>query len=182
MMTHKAPLTRLISAMIMTGGLGIAFQIQADDSNQGLYSANELIDAKVYTSDSQEEPVAEVEDILLDNAMTLQAIVIAPDELLHLDEKQYVINKDNFSVDTLEGDSLSDIEYVVYLGMDKADISNQPEYTETWWNQSRERAQEAWDKTAEGAKSAWETTRDATSSVLKSAGEALQNAADKAAN
>ncbi len=155
---------------------------------QGLYSTEELLDADVYAKSDSDQAIGDVEDVLLDNDMRVHALVIDTGDLFDLGDKQYVVGAEHFTVETHNGESLDNIEYSVHLDLDAQALGEQPEYTNTWWNQAKDNLQQAWEETKEGAASAWETTRSATSdaldkagNVLESVGEETQQAADDAA-
>ncbi|MGO2131307.1 MAG: PRC-barrel domain-containing protein [Halomonas sp.] len=173
----KARLSTLAAALL-AAGMSLAATAQAD--LQGLYSADELLDADVYTSADGSKSIGEVEDILLDDNMQVHAVVIETGNLLDLGEKQYVIETGNFSVETMNSNNLDDLEYRIVVNLNEQDITEQPAYTDTWWNDARKRAQNAWEKTKEGASSAWDNTREATADVLERAEEALKPSGDKA--
>jgi len=177
-MNRKTPMMTAIAGTLFAGGLAMSTGALAE--TQGLYSADELLDADVYSSASGNEDIGEVEDILLDNDMTVRAIVVDTGNLLDLGEKQYVVDAANFTVQTENGDSIEDIEYSVHVDMTNEEITQQPEYTDTWWNQTKSNVQNAWMDTKEGAESAWESTKAATAGALTSAGQAIENAGDSA--
>lgn len=174
---HGKPQASLIAAALMAGSMAFTATAQAD--LQGLYSADELLDADVYTRTESAKSIGEVEDILLDDSMRVHAVVIETGNLLDLGEKQYVIETGNFSVETMNSDNLDNLEYRVVVDLSEQEITEQPAYTDTWWNNARENAQNAWEKTKEGASSAWDNTREATADVLERAEEALKPADKK---
>ncbi|WP_084155662.1 PRC-barrel domain-containing protein [Halomonas halocynthiae] len=162
----------IVAAALLTSSM--AFATTTPSERQGLYSADELLDADVYTSTEGTKSIGEIEDILLDDNMRVHAIVIETGNLLDLGEKQYVIETGNFSVNTVNSDNLDDLEYRVVVNLSEEAITQQPAYTDTWWNDARQNAQDAWEKTKEGASSAWNNTREATANVLERAEEALK--------
>ena len=167
----------LFGAMLI-GGMTVASSALA--APQGLYSANELNDADVVLKATPSQQVGEVEDILLDDDMKVRGLVVETDDQFGLAEKAYVVNTGDFTVETLNGDNLDEVSYVVHLDMTSEEISQQPEYTSTWWAETKEATSKAWANTKEGASSAWETTKSATADALTSAGNALESAGDKA--
>lgn len=180
MSLHKAygkTRTSALAAALLAGGMTIATAAQAD--LQGLYSADELLDADVYTNVEGSKSIGEIEDILLDDNMRVHSIVIETGNLLDLGEKQYVIETGKFSVETMNSDNLDDLEYRIVVNLSEQDITGQPAYTDTWWNNARESAQDAWEKTKEGASSAWDSTREATADVLNRAEKALKPSDEK---
>ncbi|MBY6110021.1 PRC-barrel domain containing protein [Halomonas sp. DP1Y21-3] len=191
-MIRKNLLTTAIASTVFAGTMAVgtnAFAEQNTAQNngagnqqqaQGLYSADELMDADVFAKGSSEDGVGEVEDILLDNDMKVRAIVVEAGDLLDLGGSEYVVETGNFTVQTANGDSLDNIEYSVHLDMTQDEVSQLPEYTDTWWNQTKSSVQQAWMDTKEGAQSAWQTTKSATANALTSAGNAIEGAGDNA--
>lgn len=177
-MFRDTPRPTALAGALLAAGLTWAAAAQA--APQGLYSADELLDADVYTQADPERSIGEVEDVLLDDDMRLRALVIDSGSLLDLGEKQYVIEAGQFKVETRHGERLEDIEYRVTLSLDAASLRDQPEYTDGWWNQARESMRDAWADTREGAASAWETTREGASTALDRIGQALQSAGESA--
>ncbi|RAR63291.1 MULTISPECIES: PRC-barrel domain containing protein [Halomonadaceae] len=175
---RKGNLKSALFGAMLIGGMSVAGSALA--APQGLYSANELNDADVVLKATPSQHVGEVDDILLDDDMRVRALVIETDDQFGLAEKAYVINTGDFTVETLNGDRLDQVSYVVHLDMTSDEISQQPEYTSTWWAQTKEATSKAWANTKEGASSAWETTKSATADALTSAGNALESAGEKA--
>ncbi|WP_136248794.1 PRC-barrel domain-containing protein [Halomonas borealis] len=176
-MTLKKPLNSALLGALLVGGLGAGSTALA--APQGLYSADELTDADVVTQADPGQDIGEVEDVLLDDNMQVRALVIDTGDLLDLGEKQYVIETGNFTVETHNGESLEDVEYVVHVALSEEEITQQPEYTDNWWSEAKQSTREAWSDTKEGANSAWENTKAATSSALTRAGAALEEAGDE---
>jgi sporulation protein YlmC with PRC-barrel domain len=164
--------------LMLAGGLTLAGAAMA--APQGLYSAEELLDADVYSSADASTEIGDVEDILLDNDMQMRALVIDTGNLLDMGERQYVIESGRFTVETQEGDNLDNIEYRVTVDMTEAEIVEQPQYTNDWWQNARQGTQQAWEETKEGAASAWETTQEGASEALDRIGQALQNVGERA--
>ncbi|MBB3230989.1 PRC-barrel domain-containing protein [Halomonas stenophila] len=184
-MTLDTPLSRTLTAALIAGGMAVTATAQAE--TQGLYSADELLDADVYTQANPDVDIGEVEDVLLDNDMRLRALVIDTGNLLDMGRKQYVIETGHFTVETHNGDRLEAIEYRVHVDLSEQAITQQPEYTDTWWSEARQNMQRAWSETKQGAASAWDTTQEGASkaldrigNALKAAGEKTQQAADDA--
>jgi len=169
---NKAILTTLTAGALSFGGL-------AWGAPQGLYSAEELTDADVYSKNDPSEDIGDVEDVLLDENMQLHGLVIDTGNLLDMGEKQYVIETGNFTVETQNGDDLENIEYSVHVDMTKQEITQQPEYTNDWWAQTKQATGQAWQNTKQTAQSAWESTKAATSSALSEAGDALNEAGEE---
>jgi len=180
-MTQRKPLHHAIKqaslAALLAGGLAVAGSAVAQP--QGLYSANELLDADVYATSSSEQ-IGDVEDILLDNDMQVRALVIDTGTLLDLKgEQQFVIEAGKFSVETRNGNNLDAVEYRVNVDLSEEQIAEQPPYTNDWWQNARQGAQQAWEDTKEGAASAWETTQEGASRALDRIGQALENVGEQ---
>ncbi|WP_082140411.1 PRC-barrel domain-containing protein [Halomonas sp. PR-M31] len=176
-MNMRKPLNTAIYTALIAGGLtlgGTAFA-----QSQGLYSADELTDAEVFSSQQPDKVVGEVEDVLLDENMQVNSLVIDTSEFLDFGQSQYVIETGKFTVETINGDDKDEIAYKVTVEMTEDEISKQPEYTNDWWSQTKEASANAWQSTKQGASSAWESTKAATASALNSAGDALDTAGDK---
>ncbi|MCK2184310.1 PRC-barrel domain-containing protein [Halomonas getboli] len=167
-----------LTAALLAAGLAVSATAQA--APQGLYSADELLDADVYAKANPDQSIGEVEDVLLDDDMRLRALVIDTGSLLDLGGKQYVVEAGQFKVETRHGERIEDIEYRVTLSLDATSLRDQPEYTDGWWNQARESMRNAWSETQEGAASAWETTQEGASKALDRIGQALQSAGESA--
>lgn len=168
------------SALLISGlFIGGAAMAADDSAHQGLYSADELIGADVFAADNHGEAAAEVEDVLFDNDMQLAALVVESGSVLNADHRLYVIETGNFRVETHNGNSLDNMEYEVYLNLNQAQVSEQPEYTNTWWNNTKDELNQAWQSTQQGAQSAWQATKEATSNALDSAGSTMQELGNK---
>ncbi|XKE44542.1 PRC-barrel domain-containing protein [Halomonas organivorans] len=176
-MTRPNALIRPLVTALLATGLASAGTAQA--APQGLYSADELLDAEVTSREAPDVVIGEVEDLLLDDDMRLRALVIDTGNLLDMGEKQYVIEAGEFSVETRHGDRLDAIEYRVTVDLDESAITRQPEYTDGWWSQARQNMQQAWSDTREDAASAWETTQEGASRALDRIGRALEAAGER---
>lgn len=180
-MAQRKPLNHAIKqatlGALLAGGLAVTGSALAQP--QGLYSADELVDASVYATSGSEQ-VGEVEDILLDNDMQVRALVIDTGNLFDLKgEQHFVIEAGKFTVETQNGNSLEEIEYRVNVDLSEEQIAQQPQYTNDWWQNAREGAQQAWEDTKEGAASAWESTQEGASRALDRIGEALENVGER---
>lgn len=69
------------TTLLSTTGMAMA-------SPQGLYSADELMDADVYLQNDDSKVIGEVEDILLDDNMQVAALVVESDDVLGLDDQR----------------------------------------------------------------------------------------------
>jgi len=180
-MIHGKPLFHAIHTAtlgaVVAGGLALSAGAMA--APQGLYSAEELLDADVYSSAGTAQ-IGEVEDILLDNDMQVRALVIDTGNLLDLKgEQEFVVEAGKFTVETHNGSSLEEIEYQVNVDLSEAELAEQPAYTNDWWQNARQGAQQAWEQTKEGAASAWESTQEGASRALDRVGQALENVGEK---
>lgn len=182
-MTQRKPLKHALKqaalGALLAGGLATG---TAMAEPQGLYSTDELLDADVHATSSSDR-IGEVEDILLDNDMQVRALVIDTGSLLDLKgEQQFVIEAGKFTVETRDGNSLDEIDYRVNVELSEEQIAAQPQYTNDWWQNAREGAQQAWEDTKEGAASAWETTQEGASRALDRIGAALENVGERTRN
>ncbi|MDT8880290.1 PRC-barrel domain-containing protein [Halomonas saccharevitans] len=180
-MIHGKPLHHAIHTAtlgaVLAGGLVLSASAMA--APQGLYSADELMDADVYSTAGTAQ-IGEVEDILLDNDMTVRALVVDTGSLLDLKgNQQFVVEAGKFTVETHNGNSLEEIEYQVNIDLSEAELVQQPAYTNDWWQNARQGAQQAWENTKEGAASAWESTQEGASRALDRIGQALENVGEK---
>lgn len=176
-MMHRNPLDKTLRTALLAGGLTLAGTALA--APQGLYSADELTDADVYSKSNPSEDIGDVEDVLLDDNMQVQALVIDTGNLLDMGSKQYVIKTGHFTVETENGDDLDNIEYKVHVDLTEQEITQQPEYTNDWWNQTKHATAQAWQNTKQSAQSAWQSTKSATSELLMNAGQAINEAGEK---
>ncbi|WP_189572622.1 PRC-barrel domain-containing protein [Marinobacter zhanjiangensis] len=157
--------TRLVRAMgisLVTGSM--AFAMSAHAATQGLYSADDLLDSDVH--DSTGEEIGEVEDILMDDGMSVHSLVIETGEVLGLGGTEIVAERGTFRVlRENDDDDFDDREYEVHLEATQEEIKELPEYDESWWNETSEALAQAWENTKEVSESAWENTKQATSSA-----------------
>ncbi|OLO07462.1 hypothetical protein BTW08_11855 [Salinicola sp. MH3R3-1] len=165
----------LAASSVMMSQAAMAQDDQDSQSRQGLYSADELMDADVYLSGQKDDDVGDVEDILLGEDMSVQALVVEAGGVLDMGDKDFVVKKGDFTVETQHNDDLDDIEYRVVVNMDKDELKQQPKYDNDWWNQARKQAADAWENTKQGASSAWHDTKSATSNLLDDASDAIDN-------
>ncbi|WP_110603144.1 MULTISPECIES: PRC-barrel domain containing protein [Salinicola] len=163
--------TLAAGSMMMTQ----AATAQETQGAQGLYSADELMDADVFLSSKPNDDIGDVEDILLGDDMSVQALVVEAGGVLDMGDKNFVVEKGNFTVETDHDENLDNIEYRVVLDMDENALKQQPEYTNDWWQNAKSQAAEAWENTKQGASSAWKDTKAATSNLLNDASNAIDN-------
>lgn len=176
-MIPRHSLDKILLASLLCGGLAFAGNAMAEP--QGLYSADELTDASVYSKSKPDEEIGEVEDVLLDDAMRVRALVVETGGLLDLGEKAYVVDAGKFTLETRNGDDLDNLEYIVHIDMTKEELAQQPEYTNDWWTQTKTTVRRAWQSTKEGAASAWESTKAAASNALSNIGGAMEDSGDE---
>lgn len=166
------------AAALMVGATTMSQAALAQDENQdvqGLYSADELMDADVYLQSSPDEDVGDVEDILLGEDMSVQALVVEAGGVLDMGDKEFVVKQGDFRVETSQDDNLDTIRYRVVLDLDRDSLKQQPAYNNDWWQQAKTQAAGAWENTKQGAASAWQGTKDATSDLLRDASDAINN-------
>ncbi|EAR20495.1 PRC-barrel domain-containing protein [Nitrococcus mobilis] len=176
-MIQRKSLNKTLLAAFIASGFVINSNAMAEP--QGLYSADELSDADVFSKSNPDKKIGEVEDILLDDAMHVRALVVETGGLLDMSGKEYVIDAGKFTLETRNGDNLEELEYIVHVDMTKEEIEQQPEYTNDWWVQTKGAVLEAWESTKKGAASAWESTKRATSNTLDNVGDTLDNTGDE---
>ncbi|MGM0768384.1 MAG: PRC-barrel domain-containing protein [Pseudomonadota bacterium] len=169
--------TRMVKAMgisMLAGSLALGTYAQAAE---GLYSADELLDADVYDSSGKE--VGEVEDILLGDDMSIHSLVIKTGDVLGLGGRDVVAERGSFTVELEESDDamdqFDDLDYQVHLEADSEAVASLPEYDESWWNQTRSSLSQAWENTKKTSKSAWESTKEATSSTWQNFKEGAED-------
>ena len=164
-------------ATLAAGSVMMSQAALAQDTTdpQGLYSADELMDADVFLSSQPNDDIGDVDDILLGEDMSIQALVVEAGGVLDMGDKDFVVQKGDFTVETNNDDNLENIEYRVLLDMDESALKQQPEYDNDWWQQAKTQAADAWENTKQGASSAWEDTKAATSDLLDDASDAIDN-------
>ncbi|GHB24696.1 PRC-barrel domain containing protein [Salinicola rhizosphaerae] len=168
------------AAALVAGSAGFSHAALAQEDAQGnelqgLYSAEELMDADVFLKNAPDEDIGDVDDILLGEDMSVQAVVIETGGVLDMGDKDLVVEKGNFQVETQNDSDLDNIEYHVVLDMDRDQLSQQPVYDNDWWQNAKSHAAEAWEQTKQGASSAWQSTKSATSNLLQDASDAIDN-------
>ncbi|PWW32719.1 PRC-barrel domain containing protein [Chromohalobacter israelensis] len=168
---------RMTQTAILIGGLSLtgAALAQSETQPQGLYSADELMDADVFLAETPDEDVGDVEDVLLGEDMSVQALVIETGGVLDLGDTHRVIDRDDFTLETHNGDNLDDLDYRVTLEMTRDDVAKLPEYDNDWWQNAQEQARQAWENTKQGAESAWQSTKSATADLLDDASDAISD-------
>lgn len=140
-----------IAVAAVSGGLAFGGQAIAEDENQqdqqsaqtqGLYSAEDLMDADVYLRDDPEEEVGEVEDILLDDEQKVSALVIETGEILGMGGREIVADIEDIRVESErnEGGMFGDgyVTHRVLIDADNEDLEGFPEYEQEWFDQESE--------------------------------------------
>ncbi len=172
--------TRLIRAMGISLAAGsMAFGLSAHAA-QGLYSADDLMDADVY--DSNGEEIGEVENILMDDNMSVHSLVIKTGDVLSMGGRDVVAKRGTFTLRTQEDDDneFDDLDYEVHMEATQDEIKALPEYDESWWNQTSDAMSVAWENTKETSRSAWEDTKQATSSAWQNLKQGVESMSDGA--
>lgn len=172
--------TRLIRAMGMSLVAGsMAFSLSAHAA-QGLYSADDLMDADVY--DSSGEEIGEVENILMDDNMSVHSLVIKTGDVLGMGGRDVVAERGTFTLRLEDEDDneFGDQEYEVHMEATLDEVKALPEYDKSWWNNTSDALSRAWENTKETSSSAWESTKEATSSAWHNVTQGVENMSDSA--
>ncbi|HCA01904.1 PRC-barrel domain-containing protein [Vreelandella alkaliphila] len=154
---RKTMLTTAISTALLGS---LAFGAQASTEPQGMYSADDIMDAEVFFAGGSGEEIGEVEDILFDEEMRISALVIESGAVLGLGGREIVINTDQFTLET-HTESDGDTGHRIMLEASQEEVESFPTYDRDWWEQTKNSARDAWQTTKEGAQSAWQSTREA---------------------
>lgn len=178
----KSRFIKKLGAPLLAGSLTLSFSAIAA---QGLYSVDELMDAEVY--DSTGEEIGEVEDILLGDDMSVQALIIETGEILGMGGREVVAKRGTFTVRTdSDDDEFDDIEYEVHMEATQEALKSFPQYDENWWLETRQELEQAREKTNRNVRSAWESTEEATASAwdktkqeVESLGDAIERETDE---
>lgn len=167
--------TTLIAASVGVSQTSLAQDSTQSQNLQGLYSSHELMNADVYLQNAPDEDIGDVDDILLGEDMAVQALVVEAGGVLDMGDKDFVVQKGQFQVETRNDDNLDHIEYRVILDLDRDALKQQPTYNNDWWQNAKTHAADAWEQTKQGANSAWQSTKTATSNLLRDASDAIGN-------
>lgn len=161
---------------LLAGGIALSLSAHAAE---GLYSADDLMDADVY--DSSGEEIGEIEDVLLDDGMQVHSLIMETDTLLDMGGREVVLERGNFTVKPSEksDNTWDDVEYEVHVDASQKEIKQFEEYNKGWWNETKKTMANAWEKTQDGASSAWENTKEATSSAWHNTKDAIGNMGDE---
>ncbi len=173
----RTRLIRVMSTFLLAGSMAFAISTQAA---QGLYSSRDLIDADVY--DSNGEEVGEVENILMDDNMSLHSLVIKTGDVLGLGGRDVVAERGTFTLRMEEktDQDFDDRGYAVHMEATGDEVKALPEYDESWWNQTSNSMRQAWETTKETSSSAWEDTKEATSSAWQNVKQGADSMSDEA--
>ncbi|SDO11325.1 PRC-barrel domain-containing protein [Vreelandella arcis] len=154
---RKSIITTAVSAALLSG---VAFSANAASSEpQGMYSADDIMDADVYLEGNPNEEVGDVDDILLNEEMKVSSLVVESGSVLGLGGREIVVNADYFSLETYtDGD---DTEHRVLISASEDEVKAFPTYNREWWEQTKANARDAWETTEESIESAWQYTREA---------------------
>lgn len=144
---------RKATVYTLTGAILAASSAATMAAPDGLYSAEELMDADVYLADSQEQ-IGEVEDVIFDSSLAIQSFVIETDEVLGLGGESYVVAASELRIATVADGEDDDPEYRVTLDATLEDMKAYPEYSDSWWNDVRAQAGDIWQQTKETAQGA----------------------------
>ncbi len=174
----RTQLIRKLGIPLLAGSMALSFSAAA---TEGLYSVAALLDADVYDADGEE--IGEVEDILLSDDMSIHSLIIETGSVLGLGGREVVAERGTFTVKVEQdenSEAFDDIDYEVHMEASKDAVKELPEYTEGWWNQTKESLSQAWENTKETSESAWESTKEATSSAWHNVSEGAKSLGDKA--
>lgn len=148
-------------------------------SSQGMYSADQLMDADVYGQGDSEHAIGEIDDVLLDNNMTIKSFVVETKGKMGLvGGKSYVVSPDQLSVQTIETKEPSKPEYRAQLQMTRDQLTQEPAYSDSWWSNAQNQAGDAWQQTKESASNAWTKVKDKTSNIVNGTQDKAGDAAD----
>lgn len=154
---RRTPLTIAISTALLGS---FAMGAHAQDEPQGMYSADDILDAEVYFAGGSGEEIGDVDDILFDEEMRIAAIVIESGSVLGLGGREIVVDTDYFTLET-ETEADGDTEHRIMVEASQEEVEAFPTYDNDWWEQTKANARDAWQTTQEGAESAWQRTREA---------------------
>lgn len=185
-MTPDSKTSAAIVAIAFAASSGAAFGDQQNGSAtqgsaqpQGLYSADQLLDAEVHSTASNQE-VGEIEDILFNNDMSIESFAVQTESSFGLGGKSYVVTPSQISVRAQQGDQATEPEYRVMLDADAEELRQNPVYSDSWWNKTQTQARQAWETTKDTASSAWTNIKEGTANLVNDADKATDAAADQA--
>lgn len=153
------------------------------NSAQGMYSADQLMDAKVYGQGDSDHAIGEIDDVLLDNGMTIKSFVVETKGKMGLiGGKSYVVSPDQLSVQTIKTKQPRKPEYRVNLQITRDQLTQEPAYSDSWWSNAQTQAGSAWQQTKQSASSAWTKVKDTTSNIVNGTQNKAGDAADATGN
>lgn len=169
---------RLIRAMgitLIASSMVLSLTVYAA---QGLYSADDLMDADVY--DSSGEEIGRVQNILMDDSMSVHSLVIKTGDVMGMAGRDVVAERGTFTLRMEEeGDNeFGDQDYEVHMEATRDEIKALPEYDESWWNRTSDSMSQAWENTKKTSRSAWEDTKQATSSAWQNLKQGVESMSD----
>ncbi|MFW5825324.1 MAG: PRC-barrel domain-containing protein [Marinobacter sp.] len=170
----RAHLIRAMGLSLIAGSMTLGFSAQAAE---GLYSADDLMDADVY--DSEGEEVGEVEDILMGDDMSVHSLVIETGDVLGIGGRDVVAERGSFTV-RMEDEEFGDQDYEVHMKDAQEDLKELPEYDEDWWDETRKGLAQAWENTKETSENAWENTKEASASAWQNIKEGADDLSEEA--
>ncbi|WP_075881551.1 PRC-barrel domain-containing protein [Vreelandella massiliensis] len=139
---------------------GVAFSAHAAPNQpQGMYSADDIMDAEVYLEGDTNESIGEVDDILLNEAMKVSSLVVESGDVLGLGGREIVIHSDYFRLETYTDGN--DTNHRILVTASEEEVASFPAYDRDWWEQAKTNARDAWETTEQELESAWQYTRDA---------------------
>ncbi|WP_373185660.1 PRC-barrel domain-containing protein [Halopseudomonas sp.] len=178
----NTPTIRKMGIPLLAGAMGLSFSVFAEDHEmhaQGLYSAEDLLGAEVFDANGDE--VGNVEDILLGNDMGLHSIVVQTNEFLGIGERDVVVKRGDFTARVTDDNPMfGDVSYNVHVTAAGEELKGFEEYSEEWWNSTKENLNKAWKNTKETTQSAWENTKHATATAWHNTKESMERDDDKA--
>ncbi|HET7313429.1 hypothetical protein [Salinisphaera sp.] len=187
-MTIKTTAITGLTAITLAAGSGVAFAADSDQPSsasqtaisqaQGMYSADQLLDADVYAEGNSKDAIGEVDDVLLGNGMQIRSFVIETNGKLGLGGKSYVVSPNRLTVQTLPTDEAKEPNYRINLDMSRDELADQPLYSDSWWTNAQSQAAEAWQSTKHSASSAWTQVKQTTSNLFGGAKDTAGDAAD----
>lgn len=174
---------RKTGALVLTGITLVATSsfALAEAQPDGLYSADQLLDADVYMQGS-DKSVGEIDDVILDNNMGVEAFVVETGSTFGLGGKSYVVKPNQLRVETMAGKKATKPEYRITLKAESKELGGYPVYNDAWWNGAQDQASDAWEQTKDSASSAWTRIKEGTSDLVDDTRDAFSNAADNTGN
>lgn len=176
---RKNTLMTALGVSVLSFSLGAQAQTEQQNAQtgpQGMYAADDILDANAYIVNGSGEPIGEVDDILFDEQMKVSALVVESGQVLGLGGREMVVGTDYFALETYtekDDDGDRDTEHRVMIDATSDEVAQFPAYNHDWWEQAQSNAQDAWKTTQKGAESAWQSTQEGA----KDAWQKTQNAA-----